>query len=314
MKLAFLTSVLLLCSLSTLSEVHAFSKKRPKPQPQPTSPAESQAYPTRVISFGKFLSTPFTLPDGKTKIDMSVMLPELLLTEMHQAQNKLRARGTAPIEGPEPDRFVLKGGITAFEASTMTGQITIGWKPGVGDIGNGIVSGAEGKVTLNVGVLDMDFHIVDTQRQQVVAVGRGHAVPAGLGAAVTVDFGFIQTGADFVYRSPMAPLFRKAAREAVLQMARDPQTNFLMDWDAEVSRVLPEVGRVFFNAGARDDIHPGNVFTVYDSDFMRLGEVKVQSVEHESSGATYEDDPNGKLLGNTRVGDAVKIYFKNPLR
>ncbi|MBI3544204.1 MAG: hypothetical protein HY075_13120, partial [Deltaproteobacteria bacterium] len=267
-------------------QAHAFGPKRPA---APKEPADSQAYPTRDISFGKFLSTPFMLPDGKTKVDMSVVLPDLALTELTQSQKRLRARNTAPSEGSgEPeDRYILKGGLTAFEANNFSSQITIGYKPGAGDIGNGSLTGVQGAVKFNVGTLEMDFHLVDTRRQEVVAVGHGSALTGGVGLDVEIDFSVIKTGADFVYNSPMAPHFRKAVRDAFLQMANDPNTNFLVDWTAKVTRIDQALKQLFFDAGGRDQVVPGNLFTIYDSGDARLGEVKVQSAEHEQSAAAF---------------------------
>lgn len=290
------------------STLHAFGKKRP----DPSAPKDSQAFPTRVLTFGNFLSTAFTLPDGKTKVDMSVVLPTLVLGEMETSQHKLRARAPDPVTGvPDPNiRYVLKGGITAFEANNFTHSVTIGFKPGTGDIGSGVLKGAEGKLTFNVGTLDMTFYIVDRQRSdEVVAVGRGSALTSGVALKVDLDFGVINGAADFVFNSPMAPHFKKAARDAILEMARDPNTNFYMDWSARVVNVNLDLKKFFFGAGGRDDIFPGNVFTVYDSNDMRLGEAKVQSAEHERSAASFKDDPNDKLIQSVRAGDTVKIFF-----
>lgn len=288
----------------------AFGKKRPAP---PSEPADTQAYPTRIVSFGKFLSTPFMLPDGKTKVDMAVMLPEIMMTEMLQSQKKLRPRGNStPVDADPEDRFVLKGGVTAFEASNMSGSITIGYKPGVGDIGRGTLEGIEGKVTLNVGRLDMDFRIVDTERDQVVAAGHGSALMPGVTLEVDIDFGAIDTGADFVLKGPLAPIFRSAARKAILQMANDQDTNFLMSWSASVTRVNADVKRVFFSSGARDEIKVNDLFTIYDSNDMRIGEVKVRDAQHEQSAAQFKDDTNDKLLNSVRPGDTVKIFYHKP--
>ena len=71
--------------------------------------------------------------------------------------------------------------------------------------------------------------------------------------------------------------------------------------------------KIFFSAGNRDSIAGGNVFTVYDNNDMRLGEIKVrqaQDVEFEQTAASFKDDPNGALLKSVRQGDAVKIFFK----
>ncbi len=311
MKLSALLLSLVVIALPTTG--HAFGKKAPKP---PAPPAETQAFPTRDILFGKFLPTVFTLPDGKTKVDMSVELPDLLLTQLTQSQKVLRvtdatAAATDAGEGATPARYVLKGGLTSFEANNVTNSITIGYAPGVGDIGGGVLTGAEGTLSFNVGSLEMDFHIVDTQRQEVVAVGKGSALTGGVGLTVDLNFGGIKVADDFIYRSAMTPHFQKAARDAILQMARDPNTNFLMDWSAQITNVNLTLGTLFFNSGARDQLSVGNMFTLYDNNSMRIGELRVQTVEHEQSSAVFKNDSDGKLLNSARNGDAVKIFFKS---
>jgi hypothetical protein len=303
----FALVVLLILTASVFPEpARAFGKK--KPPVDPNNPTETQAYPTRMVSLGKFLETNFMLPDGKTKVDMSVQLPELIVTEMAHVTTKLRARGTQ--SGSDGGRYVFSGGITSFEANNNSMGITIGYKTGVGDIGTGPANGVTGKVTLDVSSMQMDFHIVDTQRNEVVAVGRGSGLVNGINAHVDVDFGAIDSAADFVHRSAMAPVFRKAIDDAIKQMASDPRTNFYMDWSANVTTLQPSLKRIFFNAGMRDDITAGNVFTIYDNSNMRLGEAKVLNAEMEQSAAVYQDDSGDKLFNSTKAGDKVKIFFK----
>lgn len=250
------------------------------------------------------------LPDGKTRVDMSVMLPELILSEMVQSQNKLRPRDATPVDD-DKDRYILKGGLTSFEAENLKFSVKIGYKPGQGDVGSGSLVGVNGKVAFTIGTMEMDFHIIDTKRHEVVAVGYGSALTGGGTIGVELDFGVIKTPMDFVYNSPMAPHFRKAVREAVLKMANNPWTNFLMDWTSSVLRVNRELGSIFFSSGARDGIEVNNVFTIYDRDDIRIGEVKVRSAEHEQSSAAFKDDSTGKLLESVRAGDSVKIFFKD---
>jgi len=296
-------------SFSALPEsLHAFGPRR-KPTPPPAPGAETQAFPTRLISMGKFLETTFTLPDGKTQVDMSVHLPELFVTTLSQTTNRLRLRSSKPIQDPNGDRFVITGGITAFEANAYEGGIRIGYRAGAGDIGTGTLAGVSGGVRFAVSQLDMDFHVVDTVRREVVAVGHGSAVGVGGKIDVTLDFGTIQTPADFVFKSPMAAVFRSALTKAVTQMANDPNTNFFMDWSSQVVGLGADVRALRLGVGARDAVALGNLFSVYDNSGLRIGEVKVQNIDFESSLATFKDDLEGRLYNSVRIGDTVKIRF-----
>lgn len=313
----FVSSITVFCSIVLglySAEVHAFGSKRSNPVS--TEPPDTQAYPTRLVVMGEFFNTPISLPnEEKTIVDLKSLLPLLVVTEMSQVTSKIRVRASGQpnvaIDRSLPEnRFELRGGITSFEASAFSGGVRFGYKPGIGDISNGAtLTGAQGSVTFKIGTLGMDYHIVDHQRKEVVAVGRGNAVVGGVDLNVTLNFGDIETAADFVYRSPMTPIFRSAAREAILQMVNDPATNFYMDWTGSVTRLNFDFGKIFLNVGARDSIGLSNVFTVYDASDMRLGEIKVNSVEHEQSSAFFKNDSNQKILRSVRVGDRVKIYF-----
>ncbi|MEW6057444.1 MAG: hypothetical protein AB1540_12600 [Bdellovibrionota bacterium] len=293
------------CFVLTPSLALAFGKKRKEPAP----PSVTQAYPTRVISIGRFLDTPFLLPDGKTRVDMGLLLPELARTEVTQATNKFRVSAQAGEGNGTLARFVLRGGITSFEATSTSANIRFGYKPGLGDLASGVLSGAEGTLSFAIGSLGIDFHIIDTERQEVVAVGKGSALTGNGKLEVSLDFKDIKSGADFVFNSPMSKVFRAAMRKAIDQMAKDPNTNFFMDWGATVTKVNYDLKRIFFGAGARDEIKPGNVFTLYDNASMRIGEALVYETQHDQSVAAMRDDADQRLLRSVRAGDQVKIYY-----
>jgi hypothetical protein len=280
--------------------VFAFGPKPPQP------PADTQAWPTRNVGLAQFLSTPFTLPNG-VKVDMSTQLPNIMPTEITQkSSGRLRALNEAT-----GARFVLKGGLTSFEANNFTNSLTIGFKPGTGDIGSGTIAGATGALTFNVGSLDMNFYIVDTADQEVVGVGQGSAVEGGVGLSVSLDFTVITTADQFVFQSPMTPVITTAIDNALKQMTTDKNTNVQMDWSAQVTAVNTGAGTLVFNAGIQSNIQVNNVFNVYDNSGTVIGEVKVTSVDASSATAAFKSDPGGKLLASVRPGDTVKIFFLN---
>ncbi len=309
---------------------HPFGKKR-KTVEQPT---ETQAYPARYIAIGKLYDANFTLPDGKTKVDSSVALPQILITEM---SNSKKFRPIAPImncvglaldavaftssessscksSGNFTDvastRYVFRGGITSFEANIFSLGIKFGWKPGQ-DINSGNLKGGEGKVTLNVSELGMDFFIEDTAHIQrpVVIAKNASARELGLTLDVDIDFGSIETGVDFVWNSPVTPIFRSLIRKVINKMIQDPRTNFFLDWEANVIGVDLELKHLIFNAGLWDEVAAKNIFTVYDG-LKRIGEIKVLNADHNNSSASFKDDSSDHLLKSVRQGDAVRLYFK----
>ncbi len=306
-------------SLSIVAtDVYGFGSKRKDPAPSNPKPPQlsgTQAFPSRRVSFGNFYKSHFILPDGKTNVDLSVLLPELVLTSMTQATTKFRPGimnhitedGVVP---PEPeDRFILRGGVTAFEAEIVNFNIRIGYKPGVGNISTGKVPEGKGELRVKIGQLDMDFYILDTVTKEVVAVGKANSKTAGIQGEISIEFDKFKTAADFMYKSPMANVFRKVATRALTEMVKDPKTNFFMYWGATVGHVDPAAKIMMFDAGQRSDIAVGNVFSVYDNSKMRLGEVRVTETDFETSTAVFQNDTTGRLINSTRDGDTVKIYF-----
>lgn len=312
MKIKYLAFLIPLCITLIPTDVYAFGKKRTTP----SEPADTQAYPVRDIMMGSISKTPFVLPDGKTPVDMSVVLPDLVQGVIEKTTSKFRVHKSIPGAETRPARFAFEGGVTSFEASIFEGKIKFGYKPGVGDIGEGTLSGIEGAVKVNIGSLGVAFRIIDLERgNETVASAMANAVAPGGSLEVTIDFGAIKVGPEFVLNPEMAKVFNTAISKAVAAMAKDAQTNFLMDWTAVVSRVNRDTKRVDFNSGMRDDIQVNNVFRVYAEDDRLLGLLKVREVDHESSSAVFKDDASDKLLNSVREGDAVKIYFrKNPGR
>lgn len=311
MRFVYLGLLTLLAIMLIPADLHAFGKKRsPNAEPKDT-----QAYPVRNISLGEISKTPFVLPDGKTPIDMSVALPELVQAVIEQTTHKFRVQNSAPSEEFKP-RYVFEGGVTSFEASIFEGKIKFGYKPGVGDIGEGVLTGVEGAVKVNLGSLGVAFRIIDTERgNETVASAMANAIAPGGSLEVVIDFGAIKTGPEFVLHPQMSKVFKSAIAKAVKKIVEDPSTNFLMDWSAQVTRVNRDSKRVEFNAGMRDDIQVNNVFRVYDGDNRLIGILKARETDHEFSSANFKDDSNDKKLNSVREGDAVKIYFqKNPGR
>ncbi|MBI2606151.1 MAG: hypothetical protein HYW49_08740 [Deltaproteobacteria bacterium] len=297
-RAVFLVLTIFLVS-SAGGTAHAMGKKR--------RAQDTQAFPVRTVSVGRIYDTGFKLPDGRNQVNMQQALPILLATQIADGSDKIRVAAL----GGTPARYVISGGVTSFVAEVADFGVTFGYKPGTGDVGNGSLQGANGKVDVRIGELEMDFHVVDTSVTPNVVVVAKFASARDLGVKLeaTMDFGDIDLGARFVYDSPVTKFFRRALKKIVERMSEDPQTNFRMDWEAALTRVDFDLKRVFFEAGLRDGIEPRNVFTVYDGD-RRIGEIRVERAELDQSSAFFKDDADGRLLKSSRQGDPVRVFFK----
>ncbi len=295
----FLFVLMTAVMLITAEPAHALGKKR--------RAQDTQAFPVRTVSVGRIYDTGFKLPDGRTQVNMQQALPILLATQIADGSDKIRVAAL----GSAPSRYVISGGVTSFVAEVADFGVTFGYKPGTGDVGNGSLQGANGKVDVRIGELEMDFHIVDTSVTPNVIVVAKFAAARDLGVQLeaSMDFGDIDLGARFVYDSPVTKFFRRALKKIVERMSADPQTNFRMDWEATLTRVDFNLKRVFFGAGLRDGIEPRNVFTVYDGN-RRMGEIRVERAEIDESSAFFKDDADGRLLESSRQGDPVRVFFK----
>lgn len=285
------------------------------------------AYPARYVSLGDLLEHSFYLPDGKTRVDSHVLLPQMILSEVVQVTPKLRVQMrefhekkqdlqpmlelSSALSNPVFNRFVLVGGITAFEAENTALGVRFGYRQGLGDVISGQLPEVKGSVEFKVGVLRMDFYIQDTMRaNEVVAAGTGDYILKKGELKVGLDFRKINSGFDLIFQSPLSKAFRETVQEAILNLVENPRTNFLMDWTVPVSKVHAIFKKIFFEAGQRDEIRVGDLFTIYDANEMRIGEVKVDHVSLDQSSAAYIDDPQSKLIRKTKAGNSLKIYFK----
>ncbi|GEM_PF-1476368 len=297
--------------LFAVQDVHAFGKRRVLTKKN-NKTKESQAYPVRDASIGKLYDAQFYLPDGRTRVDSGLALQEILLTEIPRATTKLRTNGLEQESGDSDapkQRFVIRGGITAFEANLSEWGLKFGYHRGVGDIGEGSAVGLDGEVKVTVGRLEVDFYIFDKVRREIVGVGSGDARLLGLNLNVTASFNDLETGLDFVRQQKIATIFRSVVREAVKNLMKDPRTNFLMDWESTVASVDTDTRMLTFAGGARDEIKVGDLFEIYSGHFP-IGTVVVNSVARDHSRASYKDDPSNGSLRETREGDRVLIFFK----
>lgn len=301
-----LVSSVVLMIITNSQNAYSFGKKRVDPN------ADTQAFPARVVSLGKIYETGFKLPDGKSVVDFEQSLPIVIATTFTDFNDKIRI---ADLNTP-PSHYVLNGGVTSFDANVVGLNVRFGYKPGVGDIGQGTIPSGTGTVGVKLNEFTMDFHIVDTESSPptIIAAKFASAKELKIDLKVDIDFGQYQGGLDFVYNSPVTAVFRRLIRKVVDKMVEDPRTNFYMDWFGSISKVDYDNNTLFINAGMRQGIGQNNVFTVYDGT-NRIGEIRVDRLELDQSLAHYKDDTQNTMLKSTKSGDSVRIFFgKSPAK
>ncbi len=286
----------------------AFGKKRVDPN------ADTQAFPARTISLGKIYNTGFKLPDGKTQVDFQQALPIVIATTFTDFNDKIRIADLN--NPPSSTRYVVNGGVTSFVAEVAGLNIVFGYKPQIGDIGVGKLTGGEGKVKVVVSEFEMDFQIVDTQASPptIIVAKYASARDVSVKLEFNIDFGQIQAGLDFVYNSPATETFRRLIRKVVDKMVQDPRTNFYLDWTGLVSKVDYDNHTLMINSGMRQAVGQNNVFTVYNGS-DRIGEIRIDRLELDQAQAHFKDDDQFVKLNSTKAGDNLKVFFeKSPTK
>ena len=131
------------------TECFAFAPKKLKEEaPIPIK----QAMPTRHVFLKNVAAPPFTFPNG-AKIDLNMDLNAIALSQVNQS-NHIRSTQQSD------SCLVMAGAITSLEMDILELGIQFGWNR------NGIIPipgtpGLEGKLTIRLSNMSMDFHIYD---------------------------------------------------------------------------------------------------------------------------------------------------------
>ncbi len=321
--------VLIFLGCFSLSSAWAFGRRKAAPVVT-NPPAHTQGAPARMVGLPALINHRFVLPNQQqTLIDSGVLLREIVVAELGAEGRKFRplvldvgdseAATDTPTANATPgaisniqnSRYIFRGGLIAFEANNTTLGVRIGFAPGIGtDIGSGVVTSAQGAVDVAISRLEFALSIIDSTTGEIIASSSASGRPTEVGARVSVNFGAIQTGADFVHRSAMAPLFRSAIRKSIQGLEANPQWNRRMDWQARVIGLFAPHQTIVMNAGLQDNIQERNVFTVYKQNRIRIGEVKVVRVGFDSCEAQYIPENSSRTnFEATDIDDVVKIFY-----
>lgn len=299
-----LAAALLFCLVP--SHARAVGGHRPTP-PANTEPADSQAFPLRQVEFREFRTDVFHSPDGQP-VDVGVVVGQLVDTQVNQSQKFRTVVGNAPAER----HGVLTGGITSLVLEVASVGIRFGYTPD-GEVNDGSGVRLEGNLTVKVPVITADFKIFDSETGLTYSAVSVDQAGVGVNLSFTVNFDQISIGPEFVAQTPLKDIIRALTANAMVQMLRQRDVNFI-PWSTRVLGSDLSRGLVFFDAGVRQYVAAGNLFRAYTACRSTpcfpslLGEMKVTS-SHEYSEAKYKNDPEGVALRGTQPGDKVTISY-----
>lgn len=210
------------------------------------------------------------------------------------ASGRMNKTGGAKMGGVLQAQIMVQGAVTLFEEGTKA-------KAGGGGLSfQGVTLGLGGSGgESQVGV---DIRLIDTYTGQVLASknckgfakSKGRALSVGLagtsqGHPGAIGFG----GADFE-KTPLADATRDAINAAVNFIVTEMNK---VPWAGKVLKVTPD-GQIYINSGERNNVHEGNMFSVYKvgekftdpdtgedlgSEEKYLGKIKIVTVKDKLS-------------------------------
>ncbi len=173
-----------------------------------------------------------------------------VLREQEMGLTKILNPETAPPAGRVTGaQFLIRGAVTEFEERKGGGGLRLGFA-------RGPFGGALGGSSAS-GVVGIDLRVIDTTTGQVVHSFRAAAETSQGG--LTADFGYkgFAIGGDQFEKTVLGQATRQAIAQAVQQILQATEP---VPWSGQVVEVNDT--QAILNAGANEDLRPGDVLTV----------------------------------------------------
>ena len=278
---------------------------------KPSTPASGdlQATPTQHVWVEPVGTRSFTLPNGES-VNLEVDLNELFITEVSRSQTFRPLIGEA-VEDSCGRSLHIRAQVTNMNFDVGGTGLHFGYSSsGNWETGQTV----DGEVKVKVGALSMDFRVLDCE-------GEACAVPMASSVdqkSVQTDLEFnvnldeVHAGADFVFKTNLAKIFREMMQKGISKMEAMTERYHELPWSAEVNGVDLSQGVVVLNAGTREGLTEGTVFTVYsrlnESDScgaeLAVAEIKIIDAYPLSSTAEIERTTAPREV---RAGDLVFV-------
>jgi hypothetical protein len=163
--------------------------------------------------------------------------------------------------GPCAEWVELRSAVTSFQLSAGEVSVNFGYTPS-GSLGP--VTGINSKVNVKIGTVAMDFSAWFCEKgncSAIVASTANH-LTAGVQLDLTVDFSQMNTGANFVYNTPIGDILRKIMDTGLRTLVSHSNLNEL-PWRATVKQYIPAAGIFIFDAGSTARLKTNEGFEVY---------------------------------------------------
>ena len=231
-------------------------------KPTPITSGPELAHPAYKIIVRPVQTRSFHLPN-RVEVNLGPDL-DAILNSVITAQTGFLP--SDPQTDPDQNcdrRLELRPAVTTLEMSVVQVGLHFGYSP------SGSLSGI-GNVNLNadlavkIGTIAMDFSLWECVHNQCASISATTAshLTANVNLNLTVNFGVIGTGANFVYNTQLESALRSIMNKGMTNLASSARLNEL-DWRANVRLVENDGKTILFDQGSHSRIGVNQAFVVY---------------------------------------------------
>ena len=173
-----------------------------------------------------------------------------VLREQEMGLQKIASRETAAQAGRVTGaQMLIRGSVTQFDQRTAGDGFRIGLGRAASGLGMGVQS--------TEGIVGIDIRLIDTTTGQVLQSQRVEEKVLTRGVAADVNIRQLTFGGDSFNKTELGQATRQAIEKAVALVIKAMEP---VPWTGRVVDVSGD--QVYFNAGASENIKPGNVLNV----------------------------------------------------
>lgn len=303
------TLSLALACFALASEAHAFGRRSTDPG---NGSNLSQAIPIRGLELAHVTVPNFYLPNGN-RVDMNTDLRALIDTEINQNAN------FRTVDASARSRLLISGGVTSLELDALQLNLKIGWNPS-GALPIPVTPGIRGEVDLRLSNLSLDFKIYDRLTGETYLASYTNETLSNLTFTVRVEISQIGGSLELLTKTKLAEAIRRATRDIMNKFATSPGLHYV-PWEAKVLGVADDKSSLVFDAGARQGVKSGTVFSIYSNCEARAGNLcferflaDVRTTQIGQTSTTALPLGAQDFLSSVYAGDKVYVKILSPRR
>ncbi len=217
--------------------------------------------PRRIVFVPPIEAGMLLLP-GNVVADISIDVRDMLLAAI-STKTHFDPSDTI-VEYEAGKHLELRASITDFSLSNDQMGLHLTMRP-LGSLSQLVnFSTLTGSVKITIGQIMMAFSLWECVNGSCVSTVASRASSHSLGSQLNFDvnFGMIQTGADFVHKTVLGNVLTKIMDRGMVALAADA-IPLALPWQASLQSYDEVTGIVVFDAGNRAEIRVGDMFEIY---------------------------------------------------